>query len=441
VTSLLWCGQSVFAQQTPSATQRLPQAGDPGKSPSDRLNNHLPAWLGFGGEIRLRGEGFTGTGFRPNSDDAYLLTRLRLNMKIRRKNWLKLFAEGQDSRVWGESQIARVAPYQDAFRLANAYLELGDLESKKFGVRMGRQDLAFGEQRLVGTANWLNTPNNFDGIRGAFRSDAYRFDAFAACLVKARPREFDRCRPGNNIYGLYSGFSKLVPRAIVAPYFFWRRQSGLTTESGTSGILHEGTLGVRWVGKLPAGFDYDTEMAKQVGSLGRDAISAWAGHWLVAYAISNARVSPRLMVEFNYASGDRNPNDGERDTFDQLYPSGHDLYGLTDQVGWKNVEHVRAGLEVKPKPSWTVSAKFGAYWLANSHDALYNTAGAVVARSPTGAAGRYVGQELDFVTSFIPYRQMILSAGFGHLVPGTFLRITTPGVSYSYPYGSVTYNF
>ena len=115
------------------------------------------------------------------------------------------------------------------------------------------------------------------------------------------------------------------------------------------GILHEGTIGLRWIGKFPLGWDYDTEIAKQVGSLGNDQVSAWAGHWLLAYTLARAPFTPRLLAEFNYASGDGNPTDGKRNTFDQLYPSAHDLYGLADQVGWKNIEHLRTGVEFKPK--------------------------------------------------------------------------------------------
>jgi hypothetical protein len=439
-TTLLSSGILVFAQQVPSVARQPPQADSADQKPPDVINDHLPPWLAFHGEIRLRGEGFTGGGFTPDRRDAYLLTRLRLSMNMRPKSWFQFFVEGQDSRILGARSTAAVAPIQDTFRLAIATIELGNLENRGFGVRIGRQDLLFGEQRLVGNANWLNTPNNFDGVRGAIRGDSYHLDAFAACIVKAYPHEFDRCLPGNDIYGLYSGFSRLVSGATIEPYFFWRRQSGLISEGGQLGILHEGTIGLRWVGKFSLGLDYDTEIAKQIGSLGHDSISAWAGHWLLAYTLSRAPFTPRLLAEFNYASGDGNPTDGKRNTFDQLYPSAHDLYGLADQVGWKNIEHARTGVEFKPKAKWTVSSKYSSYWLANSHDALYNTSSAVVARSPTGRAGRYVGQELDFVTSLI-YRQTTFSAGFGHIFPGTFLKITTRGASHSYPYGSVTYDF
>ena len=142
-------------------------------------------------------------------------------------------------------------------------------------------------------------------------------------------------------------------------------------------------------GKYPDGLDYGMEVARQFGSLGSDSIGAWAGHWIAGYTFGKARFTPRAFVEYNYASGDNNATDGHRGTFDQLYPSGHDLYGLADQVGWKNIRHLRTGLEIKPKPVWSLSARYSSYWLANSHDALYAASSAVVAKSTTGDDGDF----------------------------------------------------
>ena len=100
-----------------------------------------------------------------------------------------------------------------------------------------------------------------------------------------------------------------------------------TTESGTRGRLESVTVGARWVGKLPAGLDYNTEMALQRGSLASDDISACAGHWLVGRT-TGTKATLRLSGEYNYASGDSDPTDGRRNTFDgKLYPTGHDKYG------------------------------------------------------------------------------------------------------------------
>src|SRR5205814_9055285 len=109
-----------------------------------------------------------------------------------------------------------------------------------------------------------------------------------------------------------------------------------------------GTRGLRMAGPLPAIFDYTAEAALQTGSGGPDSISAWASHSVIGETSDGASLKPRLFAEFNRASGDANAKDGTRGTFDQLYPTGHDKYGLADQIGWRNINHVRTGVELKP---------------------------------------------------------------------------------------------
>jgi hypothetical protein len=130
--------------------------------------------------------------------------------------------------------------------------------------------------------------------------------------------------------------------------------------------------------------------------------------------------------------------DGRRHTFDQLFPSGHEKYGLADQAGWKNIEHCRAGVELKPARKWTASVKFRGLWLADARDALYNSAGVAIARKADGSAGRFVGTELDGFAAYSYSKQLLIGGGFAHLFPGTFLNRTTSGKGYSFPYLMLT---
>jgi Alginate export len=261
-------------------------------------------------------------------------------------------------------------------------------------------------------------------------------------VVNAKDGQFDESANGNYFYGIYGGTTKLLSDATVEPYFFWRRSSGLTTEEGVPGILNFGTIGLRLVGKVHSNWDYGLEMDRQAGSRGADSLGAWAGHWVAGRTFGQTHFRPRVALEYNYASGDGNPKDGHIGTFDQLYPTGHDKYGMADQVGWKNIRNARASLELKPaKKKWAATGRYDAWWLADPHDALYNAASAVVARAANGSAGRFVGQELDGSVAYNLSRQLQFGAGFGHIFPGTFLEHATPGKSYSYPYASTTFVF
>jgi hypothetical protein len=233
-----------------------------------------------------------------------------------------------------------------------------------------------------------------------------------------------------------------VKNMLVESYALWRTTSGLKTEAGVTGKRDFKTYGVRFVGKVgKTAFDYNTEMNGQWGSLATDDISAWAGHWMLGYTTPKIKWSPKWMAEYNYASGDKNPTDGKRGTFDQLYPTGHDKLGFADQVGWKNAHNVQVGAMLKPMSKLVFTPRYHWLWLASAKDALYAANGNAVVRDTTGAAGKYIGTEVDLTATYQATKQMQVAFGYAHLFPGTFLKKTTQGNGYDFPFLMVGYNF
>jgi hypothetical protein len=410
----------------------------PSAPPAVGLNGQVASWFQIRGEFRGRLEGFNGGGFKPESSDAYMLDRFRVDATLAPARTVKFVVQLQDARAFDKATGGQAAPFRDTLDLRLAYGELGNARNT---VRVGRQELVFGEQRLIGNLNWVNAARSFDGVHATVARKAFKFDVFAASVVTIQPDAIGKSGNGNALYGFYGSAPALIPKAVVEPYVLWRQSTGLAVETGGKGDLHQATIGVRTAGKLPAEFDYGTEIALQRGSVASDAVRAWAGHWVVGRTFAQAGAKPRLFGEYNYASGDSNPKDGTRGTFDQLYPTGHDKLGLADQVGWRNIEHLRGGVELKPHAQWSLAGSYHSFWLASPTDAFYSANGAAVTRSANGAAGRYVGQELDAQATYAYSRQLQIGGGYAHLIPGEFLKITTPGRAYSYSYLMVTYVF
>ena len=406
----------------------------------NRANEVMPSWLRVRGEFRERFEGFNHAAFTPSRDDSYWLSRLRLNAAITPGRRWSALVQVQDARVAGKGVGPTAPPFRGPLDLRMAYTDVGDMQKSAFAVRAGRQELALGEQRLIGHLNWTNTARTFDGARATLRRGGYQVDLFGASVVRIQEDSFDKSGNGNRLAGAYGGLSTLIPKAVVEPYLFWRADRNLRTETATTGNLNQTTIGTRFNGKLPAGLDYGVEMAAQSGSLGSDSISAWAGHWQLRETFTGT-LNVKLIGEFNYASGDSNPTDGARGTFDQLYPTGHDKLGLADQVGWKNIRHARAGLELTPVRGWPITLSHHGWWLANQNDALYNAGGTAIARVNGGAASAYVGQEVDVQLTRALTPQIALAGGYAHMFTGPFLEQATPGANYSYPYVMVTYVF
>ena len=130
-----------------------------------------------------------------------------------------------------------------------------------------------------------------------------------------------------------------------------------------------------------------------------------------------------------------------RGTFDQLYPTAHDKYGLADQVGWRNIHDVRVGFDITPFKATPITVNYHSYWLAEERDALYAASGAPLARVVSGRRqhARRSGDRRAGLAAAYP--QLALAAGYAHLFAGPFLKEATPGESYSGPFVMVTYVF
>jgi len=428
---------SASPAQTAAPAAQIQQAPIPPLP--NRVNTVLPSWLRVRGEFRERFEGFDSLGFIDGRDDYYALSRVRLNATITPSKSLSFQANVQDARVADKTVGPTTAPFRGPFDLRTAFADVGSAKAP-VAFRLGRQELAFGEQRLLGHLAWVNTGRTWDAARVILRSKAFQADVFGASLVRSLPDEFDKSGNGNRLAGVYATTGALVPKATVEPFVFYRRDVNLRSELATVGTLHQTTIGTRVAGKLPARLDYGIEMAMQRGSLAADSIDAWAGHWQMRESLPGAG-SVKLIAEYNFASGDTNPTDGTRSTFDQLYPTGHDKLGLGNQVGWRNVRHVREGVEFTPIKATPISVSYHSWWLANTNDALYAASGAAIARVAGGAASAHVGQEIDMQVSRALTPQIQMTAGYAHLFTGAFLEQATPGASYSQPYVMVTYVF
>ncbi len=407
---------------------------------SEKLMGDLPHWIRFEGELRDRVEGYENASFKPNNSDLYDLYRMHLGLLLQPINWIRFYIETSDERAFEKSPA--IPPYQNTWDIKKAYVELGDPEGSGFGLRVGRQELFFGNGRLIGNSWWSNVSRSFDAVRGSYDKDGYRVDLFIASVVISRDGVVDHHNEGNNLSGFYGTLkNKIAPHSQIEPYTFWHVQQGASLKGGGLGHLDEWTYGFRFIGTLPANFDYRTEMAIQRGELGPASIKAWTGHWTVGDTLP-VYWKPRPFIEYDYASGDPNSkNLNQIQTFDPIYPSTHDKLGIADQIGWRNIRDFRGGLDLHPARKWALNTSYHDFWLANAHDALYPTRGSVVAKDYAGTDGTHIGTEFDAQAIYKPTVQTQIGAGIGHLMAGEFLKDTTKGQNYTYPYFLVDYVF
>jgi hypothetical protein len=312
-------------------------------------------------------------------------------------------------------------------------VDFGKPAARGLSFRLGRQELNYGGQRLVGALEWGNGARTFDAARLAFFRPGIKADVFASSVVQLEQGRFDHHKPGENFYGSYVVLDKLVGKATVEPDFFWKTLPRVVGERGDTADSDVFTSGVRFAGKLPLRFDYTLEVADQWGSFASDRVSAWAGTYQVGWTVNASELKPRFHVEFSHASGDSANQDGRRGTFDQLFPTNHFYYGIADQMGWRNMRNGKLGFEFNPSKKVRIQTDFHEFYLASTQDGLYNAGGTRIVLNRL-ATSSHVGSEADFQLMYLISKELSIGAGVGHLFPGEYLKQSGRNSGYTFPY-------
>jgi hypothetical protein len=431
-----WFGLVAIAGLVASA-QPPPKPIDQGR-PVAQLSEEAPNWLELGVAYRFRFEDREGNGFRADSGEGYGLGRLLVDVGVKPKSWLNFHFQGQDARAPGKDNATGL--FRDPFDIRQAWVQVGDAENGLVHARVGRQELLYGKQRLVGPLDWTNTARQFDAAKLTIGKKALHVDLFAASVVVIDPHDWNKRRDGNNLHGAYATLDGLLDKGALEVYTLWKTNPLVIDALGRLGSQDLYTSGVRLERPLGAGFDMETEWARQYGQFGAEDISAWGAYAVLGYAPPGWRWSPRFSTEYQYGSGDGDPGDGRRKTFDQLYPTGHLYQGTADRIGWQNVEDVRAGVAIKPHAKLGLNFDYFDFWLASKRDNMYAVNGAIAVRAPEGGArSSHVGQELDAMLTWKPAAQATVGAGLGYFLTGDFLRETTPGRRHVFTYLFLNY--
>ena len=298
----------------------------------------LPGWLQVGGQIRGRFEAPSGTAFTNGSADDYYLSRIRVDLAIKPVPWLKFFVQAQDARVGAYNTAPASTTYYNPMDLRQGYVAFSHEGSWGAQVRAGRQEMAFGGERLIGPADW-GMSKTFDAVDLTITHGRAKVDLFGGSLVQVDNTRFDRHKSGEHFYGAYGGIRNLLPGMNVEPYILFKQTLLIKGEAGTLGDGLVASPGVRLVGKAPGRLDYIAEVLMQKGSYSADRVTAFGQSYTAGWTVVSSGLKPRLSVEYSYASGDPTQKDGVRGTFDQFYPSNHGNYGMIDQFGWKNLKN------------------------------------------------------------------------------------------------------
>jgi len=401
--------------------------------PKDMLDAVLPNWLRISVTARGRWEDGV-TNMVGNVTDNYYLSRLRLDVQVKPVSWLSFYTQIQDARAMNYDKGQPAASMQDPLDLRLAYVQLGNSgEGSGQWIRVGRQEIQYGNQRIFGNGDWSNAGREFDAVRARYYRPGASAEFIAGSVVLQDPSRFDRHKPGEHFYGTYDTFDRIVPGASVEPYFFLKTTLNVAGETGSHGNSSEYVTGLRFAGKLPGRFDYALEALHEGGNYATDHISAFGAVYSAGWTVTRSHWTPRISADYDYASGDNNTKDGVRGTFDQMYGNPQPFFSVTGLFGWKNLREYREGIDFVPRKNVKIIVDYRDYNLATIQDGLYNGPGTRVFLNRK-ATSDHVGDGVETRIAITWPRAITTSFGVGALFSGTYLHQSAQYGTYLYPY-------
>ena len=407
-------------------------------------------------------------------------SRLKANIKVEEN--IGGVVELLHFRKWGAADPNRVVDANTGLAttvnalddnwldLNQAYIEVKNLFDTPLYLKAGRQEMAYGDQRLVGNTNFWSTfpfPRAYDAVKIGTKNETFDIDAWMAkvterqmgSLMGAPVGTAAAAKPSDRDFRGIWATLKNIPDNTLDLYVLNMADNGydpagtgaLSTYDGTTlppnfghfpyvmntgATVGDGTNVYNWGARLKGKYsslDYSLELNKQSGHFVDGAnISATGGAAVVGYTIPEA-MGLRISTEYVFASGDDTPNAGDHKTFYQFTPSPHNNLGVQDFIAFQNINAWRIGASFKAKENLKLSADFWDFQLDKQQDYWYSSNGTTTRTGSTFAsngadallAERKIGTEIDLVANYQYSPALSFDVGYSVFNPGNGIKNTT----------------
>ncbi len=388
--------------------------------------NATNADVSFGGEARLKYERYDEPALnqQPADKDGFLLQRYLLHADVRLGSHFRAFGQLQSSLEDFRTSGARPSD-RDDLDLHQAFFDASTSwrDGNEMTLRAGRQEMAYGSQRLISVRDSPNNRLAFDAIRVLLGLGEWRADAWVGQPVEIDTGIFDDQQVGETTFwgGYITGPLPFIPGMNADFYYLGLSRDDAKFARGTADELRH-SLGARLFGRHGA-LDWNFELVGQFGSFGSDDILAWTAASDTGWTFAEAPAKPRLFLRANIASGDRGGS--KLGTFNPLFPRGA-YFNEASLIGPQNLMDLQPGVELALAKSVKLAASCGFVWRESLEDGVYGVASNL--QVPPGASrDRYVGTFPSVSLAWQTGRHWNVTLNYVAYLFGDFVAESVPG--------------
>jgi len=396
---------------TPITTTALRVKPAPEPAKTDDIEIHADFQTRARAEAAIEPYFYSGGVPGVGQDVDLIRSRIRAGVRATR-GVLSIVARVQDVRAFGQGALGENDGSLTG--LHEGYVQLQDGDEY---LRVGRQELSFGDQRMIGASEWSMAGRSFDALRGHTGKKLSLDAVFAITRMQRTVTDamgLDQRTVGDFFGALYA--TCLESDALSADLYVLYRSDGPTETD----LLRDRTVvapGARLFGKLGEQLAYSLEAVYQGG---RVASTARPKHRQQAGAVAldvgwTPEAHVTASVGGSVASGDSGGSAWTE--FDNFFPTNHRFYGHADLFGLRNLREEYLKLMLRA-PEQHVQAEFAGHLfsLANG-EARWSDAGGRTLGQSSVRGSSLLGGELDFTARWEPPALVFLEAGYAGFVP------------------------
>ena len=343
---------------------------------------------------------------------------------------LRAVVQMQDARAWGDTPPMQVdgRDVSPATSVKLAYAEVREQTPKGSFLRVGRQEIQWGEGRLLGRSDWSLTGRSLDAARGVYVIGSFDLEGFSSILSmpgalppavsrsgEMAPTATEPEGPGAQLHGARVAWH-VAPLLAIELQSLARFVRQPAPSQLTPSDLY--VAGLRASGRSQR-FEYSAEGAYQFGrvaSVGENvSIRAFAGA-----ARAELTTGPfwkmRIGVQGAYASGQK-PGEQSITRFDPILPDVHTTHGPMGLYAWSNVIEGAGWLRFVPFRESQLLLGYRYVALARPSD-TWTSASLVRIGTLEDNTSRHLGHEIDAGFRWSPWGPLALGAGYGAFVTG-----------------------
>lgn len=324
-------------------------------------------------QVRPRLELDTGRDGTADTQGWMVTQRSRVGVYAEAPRW-QARVVAQDVRGWGTEANTLTDFVADAFDMHEAWAKW--TPNDQTSLTIGRQEIAWDEQRLVGSTDWAQQGRAFDAARYQVRQGALNADLAAALITDGGAKDTDTYailvkggwKQGKKQNG--SVVDLLSITEINQSAESMRETVGLYAAGGT--------------GNLSGRF----EAYYQLGSFGDASYSAYMAGLSGTLALGG-KSKPKLTLWFDNLSGDADMADDTIQAFQAPFATNHRFYGTMDVMCfttacWVDGRGLRdAALKLEMVPAGQLKANLDLHAFMEA------------ANQDDGRDSGMIGQELD----------------------------------------------